>query len=258
MKIENDPKKDKKKKDNGSKGSDQPQGIELAGRFIPYTWLIYGGCGLFALLLFMMLMGGGEENGEDTPTEPETEEVEGVDEPEEQPEEDADSDRMWDEYIDEDADIETEEENESSEDEDASEESASEDESEETADVQHENEEEMAETIENFLVAYQIYSAPGRNEAERAEDMSQYGTEDVVNTLLPDRGEDAGEESIDVVYEFVEARTDKSEGVDNEYTTTFVYTREIMGQTTEFTDVYRMRTDGEQVTEAQLMNSIWN
>lgn len=269
MKINNESKKQNKQ-------TGDQQGITLAGRFIPYTWLIGTGGAIVMIALFIgvMVMTGDDNN--DASAEPDTEDVvdvedgeDGEDEPvgdlademteEELAEYEAEVDRMWDEYINDESSDEEPSGDENADD-DATEDDATEDEPDETEDTAEEpsvdavSHEEMVETIKAFLTGYQIYG-PGDTSQDLFDRIYPHVTESVANEFVPNR--EAHGPSIDVTNELVEIRVDAREGVENEYVATIVYTSEAMGEIYTHTDVYSIVTDGTLVSSATIRSAIW-
>jgi len=257
MKIDNNPKKYTDPKNKQSKAQ---QGIHVGGRLIPYTWLIGIGGVIVMVVLFAGVMGTlGDES--DASTEPDIEEVADIDEiagTDEEPEVEEDvekADRMWDNYIDESAA--------DSPDENATEDEGSSDETEETPDDTEvdvssnvANDEEMVAVIKDFLTAYQIYG-PADTAQEQYDRIYPYVTEELANTLVPNRGTHEAGPSIDVTHELVDVSVDAREGVDNDYVATIVYTREAMNESLKYTDVYTIRTEGDRVSSANIRSSTW-
>jgi len=262
---------------NGSqkqnKQTGDQQGITLAGRFIPYTWMIGTGGAVIMIALFIGVMVMTGDGANDASAEPETEDVvDGEDEEvgdltDEMTEEalaeyEAEVDRMWDEYIDESSTDEGSSGDENV-DEDAAEDEpdTAEDVPDETEDVQDEtasvSDEEMIETIKAFLEAYQIYGAGDTSQA-RYDRIYPYVTEAVANKLIPNRGVSEAGPSIDVTHELVEIRADAREGVDNEYVATIVYTREAMDEVIQYTDVYSILTEGDRISSVNIRSSTWD
>ena len=264
MKLENNPKK-------YQKPSDKPKhtipGTTIRGKFIPYTWIIMGvGAVITVLSMFFIFFGTNTGQRAENAQEPSTENVETV-EPSDDAEvedtvtetdtaEDSGDGRMWDEYID---DSDSSDNAESASSDEASDEASEESSEEASSETSEESSEEaasepvdneaMVETITQFLVAYQIYG-PETTAQDRYDAMLKYGSETVANELIPTRGVDEAQSSIDVKNELVKIDVVPNEGVENEYTVTMTYTAEVMGQVGQYTDVYTIRTDGSQVTEA--------
>lgn len=261
MKIGNDPKKYKKPSDNQK--NDQP-GMTIRGKFIPYTWVVMA-VGLLAvivvLIVFSVLFNRNAETSPEETNEPKTEETKkstDTTDPttkETKPAEDdtksedvTDENRMWDEYIDEEASNDSEsKDTEKTEDSDTN--------KTETSDTASDKERTQSDddtikkTIEQFFTAYQIYG-PGTTSQSRYDNMLSYGSEDAANALIPTRGVDEAQASIDVTNKLVSIDIVPNEGVEDEYTVTLKYTSEVMGKVGQYTDVYTTRTDGSKVTEA--------
>lgn len=249
------------KQTNKQETPTEQQGVTIAGRFIPYTWLIGFGGALIMIVLFVSVRfwtGDDESVNDDVATESELDVDETDNDPLIEEENTNDSDRMWDEYLDE-QEPEQEPETDTSDDDEPSEGESADDTPDEPEDVATSNvsNEEIEEVIRQFLINYKIRQ-PGYTAEEHFNDIYPYVTEELANELVPNRGAEDAAPSIDVTHELVDMKIDKREGVDNEYAVTLVYTSEAMNEIIQYTDVYSIRTNGERVTAADIRSSTWD
>lgn len=118
--------------------------------------------------------------------------------------------------------------------------------------------EDLTKPIQEFFTAYQQYDTSKQNPKARAQAMSQFGTPEAVNDLIPTGIQNqADQTSVRAVYTLTgPIQVIKNSGSDDTYAVTLSYKVQVDNNTNQYTDSYTVTASNGKVTGANQTASV--